>query len=108
MEPKDLIRDDGSQRFGSLFERCSCGSIALRIWFQVPEFVEKIDQLSKQGVYLCDENLLPIMKEIYDRKLEEKREARRIGIWYDFEFGQVKAGMRRMRKAIESRKDSST
>lgn len=108
MEPKDLIRDDGSQRFGSLFERCSCGSIALRIWFQVPEFVERIDQLSKQGVCLCDENLLPIMKEIYDRKMEEKREANRVGNWYEFQFGEAKAGMRRMRKAIESRNDSST
>lgn len=106
MEVLNLVREDGSQRFGSLFQRCSCGSIQLKMWLQVPEFIAKLELMIDQGIELCDETLLPVMKEIYDQKLKEKQQANRNGAWYDgFEFGEAKSGMRRMRKAIEAKQN---
>ena len=99
--------DDGYDGLGFLFRACSCKNISMKMWLETPEFKEKVGIMLKQGIRPCDETILPIMQEVYDKKLEEKREARKQGLWFEFDFHKAKSGMRMMRRAIDSKNVSS-
>lgn len=88
-------------RYGFLYRKCSCGRLPLTKWLYVPEFVAELDAMTEQGVSITDETLLPVMKKIYDQKLEERRALRKVGIRSDFEFGHAKSGIKDIRQAIE-------
>lgn len=94
--------DSLDSKFGFMYRACSCYVDSMRYWLSIPEFRNEIEALLSQGVQITDDLILPIMQNIYEKKILERRELRKNGIQSDFQAGVAKSGIRDLKKAVNS------
>lgn len=56
-------------RLRCILRSCSCSTHNMAYWLTVPEFADAIESLLDQGIYISDDVVLPIMEEIYQKKV---------------------------------------
>ena len=86
-----------------LIKSCSCSKVAMMRWLSVPDFVQKVDVAIQQGVWITDESVLPIMREVYDSKMALAQDGKKV----DFNFQMARSSMNQIKKALESQNNSN-
>lgn len=86
-----------------MFKKCSCNFTNMAYWLSVPEFEEEMLRMTKNGIEIRDDTILPVMQEIYQAKLEKRKRDRKAWNQTEFVFGYAKSGIRELRHVIENR-----
>lgn len=96
---------DVNPKLRFLLKKCSAGFVSMAFWLQVPEFSDRVLTLVENGEQVDDEVVLQIMEKVLDEKKIEYAGKSRSET--DFEFGNAKSAIRRLRKAIQKKESAS-
>lgn len=79
----------------SLFKRCSVQKFPLAYWLSIPEFVDELMELKRNGVWITDETLLDAMWRFYNNQNDD-----------EFRFRIAKQAINQLERAISQRQSS--
>lgn len=79
-------------RFGFMFKKISVHPIFLRMWLEIPEFTDRIDEMMATNITVDNQSVYDLMQRVYGEK----------SVQHDPKFNQYKArrSMRELEKSL--------
>lgn len=81
-------------RLGVLYKVCSAHKYNLAYWLTIPEFVDEMLGLRAKGVLFNNQNVLEVMRRIYDEKDKDRAS------YPDFNFSTARQAINQIQKAL--------